>query len=258
MRFRDRDVLVTGGSGALGRRVVEHIAGEGGRVVVVARAPVDAQDTLVGDLSTPEGLEAVATSVAARSWDILINIAGVQHFGPLEQQTPDHLLATYMVNLVAPARLAQAVLPGMKARGRGQIANVGSIFGSINFAHFATYSSAKAGMRALSQALRRELVGTGVKVTYVAPRAVATPLNSAKVAEYARLTGMAMDDPDRIARRIVAAVRSDSRDVYLGFPENLFVRLNGLAPGLIDGALKSNDLKARALFAGSTQKETIG
>ena len=161
MRFEDRDILITGGSGALGRRVVERIEREGGRVVIVARARAPGRRTLVGDLSTPQGLEAVATQVSGGRWDLLINIAGIQHFGPLEQQTPEHLLATYMVNLVAPARLAQAVLPGMKARGRGQIANVGSIFGSINFAHFATYSSAKAGMRALSQSLRRELAGTG-------------------------------------------------------------------------------------------------
>lgn len=250
MQFEDRTILITGGSGALGRRVVERIEREGGRVAIVSRAPVAGHPTLVGDLSTSQGLEAVATQAGDRSWDMLINIAGIQHFGPLEQQTPEHLLATYMVNLVAPARLTQAVLPRMKAQGRGQIANVGSIFGSINFAHFATYSSAKAGMRALSQSLRRELAGTGVGVTYIAPRAVATPLNSAKVAEYARLTGMALDDPDRIADRIVAAIRTDRRDVYLGFPESLFVRLNALAPGLIDGALKANDLKARALFSG--------
>jgi len=250
MRFRDRDFLVTGGSGALGQRVVEQMTREGGRVVVVARAPVAGRETIVGDLSTPQGLEAVAESVGARLWDGLVNIAGVQHFGPLEDQSPEHLLASYLINLVAPARLTQAVLPGMKRRGRGQIANVGSIFGSINFAHFATYSSAKAGMRALSQALRRELVGTGIAVTYVAPRAVATPFNSARVDEYARLTGMTRDDPDRIARKIVNAIRAGRRDVYLGFPESLFVRLNGLAPGLIDGALRSNDLKARALFAG--------
>ncbi|MBU4039364.1 MAG: SDR family NAD(P)-dependent oxidoreductase [Alphaproteobacteria bacterium] len=250
MRFRDRDFLVTGGSGALGQRVVEQMTREGGRVVVVARAPVAGRETIVGDLSTPQGLEAVAESVRARSWDGLVNIAGVQHFGPLEDQSPEHLLASYLINLVAPARLTQAVLPGMKQRGRGQIANVGSIFGSINFAHFATYSSAKAGMRALSQALRRELVGTGIAVTYVAPRAVATPFNSARVDEYARLTGMTRDDPDRIARKIVGAIRAGRRDVYLGFPESLFVRLNGLAPGLIDGALRSNDLKARALFVG--------
>ncbi|RZJ93711.1 MAG: SDR family NAD(P)-dependent oxidoreductase [Brevundimonas sp.] len=250
MRFKDRDVLITGGSGALGRRVVQQIRRDGGRVVVIARAPMEGQETLIGDLSTPQGLEAVAAAVAARPWDVLINIAGIQHFGPLEQQTPEHLLASYMVNLVAPARLTQSVLPGMKARGRGQIANVGSIFGSINFAHFATYSSAKAGMRALSQSLRRELTGTGVGVTYVAPRAVATPFNSDRVNEFARLTGMAVDDPDRIARHIVTAIRKDRRDVYLGFPESLFVRLNGLAPSVIDSALKSNDLKARALFAG--------
>jgi len=250
MRFKDRDILVTGGSGALGRRIVEQMKREGGRVSVIARNPVDGQNTLVGDLSTAEGLEAVASLVAGRPWDLLVNIAGVQHFGPLEQQTPEHLLASYMVNLVAPARLTQAVLPGMKSRSRGQIANVGSIFGSINFAHFATYSSAKAGMRALSQSLRRELAGTGIDVTYVAPRAVATPFNSDRVNEFARLTGMAVDDPDRIARCIVGAIRKNRRDVYLGFPESLFVRVNALAPGLIDGALKSNDLKARALFAG--------
>lgn len=250
MRFKNRDILVTGGSGALGRRIVEQMKRDGGRVTVIARNPVAGQNTLVGDLSTAQGLEAVAATVAARPWDLLVNIAGVQHFGPLEQQTPEHLLASYMVNLIAPARLAQAVLPGMKSRGRGQIANVGSIFGSINFAHFATYSSAKAGMRALSQSLRRELAGTGIDVTYVAPRAVATPFNSDRVNEFARLTGMAVDDPDRIARRIAGAIRKNRRDVYLGFPESLFVHVNALAPGLIDGALKSNDLKARALFAG--------
>jgi short-subunit dehydrogenase len=249
MRFEGRQVLVTGGSGALGRRVSDRIAREGGQVCVVARQPVAGFETLVGDLSTAGGLDDVAGRVGAREWDILVNVAGIQHFGPLEAQTPEHLLATYMVNLVAPARLAHAVLPAMKARGRGQIANVGSIFGSINFAHFATYSSAKAGMRALSQALRRELAGSGVAVTYVAPRAVATPFNSAPVQEFARVTGMAVDDPDSVAKRITDAIRRDRRDVYLGFPENLFVRLNGLAPGLIDGALKSNDLKARALFA---------
>lgn len=249
MRFRDRNVLITGGTGAIGRRVAAQIEREGGRVTVVARSRQDGRDTIVADLSTVAGVETAAAAAADRPWDVLVNIAGIQHFGPLEAEAPDHLHATYLVNLVAPARLAQAVLPGMKARGHGQIANVGSVFGSINFAHFASYSSSKAGMRALSQALRRELVGAGVQVTYVAPRAVATPFNSDQVKAFAALTGMAMDDPDRIARRIVRSIRAGRRDVYLGFPESLFVRLNGLAPGLIDRALRANDLKARSLFA---------
>lgn len=201
-----------------------------------------------GDLSTSEGLDALTARVQSEPWDILINLAGIQHFGLIEAQHPDHLEATYRVNVVAPARLVQAVLPGMKARRSGQIVNVGSIFGSINFAHFATYSSSKAALRALSQSLRRELTGTGVGVTYIAPRAVHTPMNSATVHAWAALTNMTMDKPDAIARRIVKAIRDDRKDVYLGFPEALFVRLNGLAPGLIDGALRANDLKARSLF----------
>lgn len=250
MRFEDKQVLLTGGSGAMGRLIAADIRQQGGRVTVIDRvAPDDGGRFIQGDLSTSEGLEALVARISAEPWDILINLAGIQHFGPLEAQHPDHLEATYMVNLVAPTRLIQAVLPGMKARGSGQIANVGSIFGSINFAHFATYSSSKAGLRALSQALRRELSGTGVGVTYVAPRAVRTPLNSATVNAYAALTGMHMDEPEAIARRIVQSIRSDRKDVYLGFPEALFVRLNGLAPGLVDGALRANDLKARSLFA---------
>lgn len=252
MRFEDRRVLLTGGSGAMGRLIARDIRKAGGQVTIVDRVPPeDGGPFTQGDLASTDGLEALAGQIAAESWDILINLAGIQHFGPLEAQSPAHLHATYMVNLVAPARLALAVLPGMKARGRGQIANVGSIFGSINFAHFATYSSSKAGLRALSQALRRELIETGVGVTYVAPRAVRTPLNSEAVNAWARLTRMTMDEPEAIAGAIVRAIRDDRKDVYLGFPEALFVRLNGVAPGLIDGALRANDLKARALFAPS-------
>lgn len=249
MRFKDKQVLLTGGSGAIGRLIAADIRKQGGRVTVVNRTPPeDGGRFIQGDLSTPEGLDTVVKRIVADPWDILINLAGIQHFGLLEAQHPDHLEATYAVNLIAPARLIQAVLPGMKARGSGQIANVGSIFGSINFAHFASYSSSKAGLRALSQALRRELTGTGVGVTYVAPRAVRTPMNSATVLAWAALTNMTMDEPDAIARRIVKAIRTDRKDVYLGFPEALFVRLNGIAPGLIDGALRANDLKARTLF----------
>jgi short-subunit dehydrogenase len=201
------------------------------------------------DLSTPQGLEVAAESVGSRRFDILFNLAGIQHFGPLERQSPAHLLTSYMVNLVAPVRLTQAVLPQMKARGSGQIVNVGSVFGSINFAHFVTYSSAKAGLRGFSQALRRELAGSGVAVTYVAPRAVRTPLNTPLVMEFARMTHMNMDEPQRIADKIVTAVRARKREVYFGFPESLFVRLNALLPGVVDQALATNDRKAARLFA---------
>jgi NAD(P)-dependent dehydrogenase (short-subunit alcohol dehydrogenase family) len=250
MRFEGQQVLVTGGAGGLGRPLCELLLSEGAEVTVLDRAaPGSAIPYLRHDISTTEGLEAAARDVGARRWDVLVNLAGIQHFGPVEAQTPEHLVASYMVNLLAPVRLTQAVLPRMKAQGCGRIVNVGSIFGSIAFAHFATYSSAKAGLRGFSQALRRELAGSGVGVTYVAPRAVRTALNSSLVMAFARITGMRLDDPERIAARILDAVRRERDEAYFGFPESLFVRVNALFPGLVDRALSANDRKAAALFA---------
>ncbi|MBU4434860.1 MAG: SDR family NAD(P)-dependent oxidoreductase [Alphaproteobacteria bacterium] len=248
--FDDMTILLTGGSGGLGSLICAQLMAEGARVAVLDRSPpAECSSFLQHDISTPEGLEAAAAAVALRSWDVVINLAGIQHFGPFERQSPEHLLASYMVNLIAPVRLTQAVLPEMKARGAGHIVNVGSIFGSINFAHFVTYSSAKAGLRGFSQALRRELSGSGLDVTYVAPRAVKTALNTPAVMEFAKLTQMNMDPPELIARRIVEAIRRRKKDVYFGFPESLFVRLNAIFPQLVDRALSANDRKAARLFA---------
>ena len=86
-------------------------------------------------------------------------------------------------------------------------------------------------------------------MTYVAPRAVRTALNSPAVLAFAKATGMHMDDPELIAHRIVEATRLRRREAYFGFPESLFVRVNALLPGLVDRALAANDRKAAALFA---------
>ena len=245
-----KTVLITGASGGLGALVAGQLTDEGARVTALGRTrPEGVASFLPHDLSTPAGIEAAARDVQGQRWDILVNLAGVQHFGPVDAEDPLDLMAGYLVNLVAPVRLTQAVLPGMRARGAGQIVNIGSIFGSINFAHFATYSSAKAGLRGFSQALRREMAGTGVDVTYVAPRAVRTAMVSDRVLEFAKLTQMHIDPPEATASRIVSAIRARRRDVYLGFPEAFFVRLNALMPSLVDRALSTNDRKAAQLFA---------
>lgn len=247
MSLDGKYIVLTGASGGLGRHIHAQLAKAGAHVT-----PLDRSSAPHGggfDLSSAGGQEAAAEAIGEGRCDILINLAGMQHFGPIEAQTPDAVRASYMLNLVAPARLAQAVIPGMKARGRGHIVNVGSIFGSIAFAHFAAYSSAKAGLRGLSQALRRELAGTGIDVTYIAPRGVRTAFNTPAVLEFARLTGMRMDPPEDVARKIVRAVRDRDLDVYLGFPESLFVRLNALFPRVVDHALVVNDRKAARLFA---------
>jgi short-subunit dehydrogenase len=250
MRFEGRHVAVTGGSGDLGGRITDLLTAQGAAITVLDRRPPakPGPGFLECDLSSPAGIGAAAESLAKRRCDLLIHLAGVQYFGPAQAEPAAQLELALNVNLLAPIRLSQAALPQMTARGEGQIAFIGSIFGSINFAHFASYSSSKAGLRAYSQSLRRELTGTGVDVTYVAPRAVKTAFNSAKVMQFAALTKMPMDEPGKVAGRIVQAVARHRKDVYLGFPEALYVRLNALAPRLIDLALAPSDRRVAALF----------
>lgn len=250
MRLKGQRVFLTGGAGGIGQIVARNLLKAGVNLSVLDRSdglPYDAA-FIKGDLSTVQGISAAGAAIAKCEPDILINLAGVQYFGPLESQSDESLELNYLVNLVAPALLTKAVLPGMKARGKGQIVNIGSVFGSIGFAHFVTYSSAKAGLRAFSEALRRELEGSPIAVTYIAPRAVKTGLSNGAVMDYAKITSMTMDKPEYTARKIVAAIRGRRKDVYIGFPESFFVRVNSLMPRIVDAAVAKNDRKAKALF----------
>lgn len=250
MPLKQKSVVLTGGAGGIGQVVAQGLIRAGANLSVVDRvASLTFPATyLKADLSTGEGISAAAAAIVRQQPDVLINLAGVQYFGPFEQQSAANVATGYTVNLLAPVLLTHAVLPGMKARGQGQIVNIGSIFASIGFANFVTYSSAKAGLRGFSEALRRELDGSGIDVTYIAPRAVRTGLSTAQVMRYAELTKMNMDTPEHTAARIVQAVIARKKDVYIGFPESLFVRINALSPRTVDAALAKNDRKAKSLF----------
>jgi short-subunit dehydrogenase len=253
MRRTQKRILLAGGSGGLGQLVAAQFLQEGADVTVMSRtwtvnSKIAARHVIV-DLSTPVGIAEASAVVAREQPDILVNMAGVQFFGPAECQSSDEIYSGYMVNLVAPVSLCRACLPFMKQRNSGQIANIGSIFGSIPLAHFAAYSSAKAGLRAFSEALRRELVETDIAVTYIAPRAVGTGMLTPEIRKYAEDTGMKVDSPARVSKRIVKAIKRRKKEVYIGFPERFFVRLNALLPRLVDAAVRGGDRKAKRLFA---------
>lgn len=249
MKLKGKLVAITGGSGGIGSYVTQYVLDKGGKVLVIDRAAPKSGEFLQGDLSTLEGINAVALVLAVREPDILVNLAGIQYFGLLERQEAYHVMLLHMINLIAPTLLTQAVLPVMKERKSGQIVNIGSVFGSIPFAHFVTYSSAKAGLKAFSQGLRRELVDSAVRVTHISPRAVKTALNDARIMALAEKTKMKMDAPEYVAARIIAAIESDAKDVVIGGPESIFTRVNALLPCVVDSALSQNDRIAREIVS---------
>ena len=251
MPLKQKKVILTGGSGGIGQLVAAEFLREGADLAVMSRRDGGAAQArhLKADFSTPKGVAAATLIVASEEPDVLVNLAGVQYFGPSEMQSLDDISEGYMINLIAPVALCKAVLPSMRRRNSGQIVNIGSVLGMLALANFATYSSAKAGLRAFSEALRRELVDTGVSVTYVAPRAVRTGLITPAIQKYAEITGMRIDDPVAVSLKIIAAIKQRKRDVSIGFPEYMVARFNALLPGIVDAALAGRDRKARKHFA---------
>lgn len=261
MQIRSSRILITGASGGMGGALVRQLAAHDTSLGLVGRR-TDALQSLAreaaalgaeaipiaADITDKQGRAAIVETMRTEygGTDILVNNAGTSAFTDFLQQTPEQIEALFTTNAMAPMLLSRAVLPEMVLRGQGQIVNIGSTFGSIAFAWFTSYSASKFALRGFSEALRRELDGTGVRVTFVAPRAVKTSLNSAAVYRMAEKVKMNMDEPDQVAAHILRAIEQDRKDVYLGFPEALFVRINSLLPRLVDLALRKQNREMKS------------
>lgn len=248
-RLDGQRVVLTGAAGGIGGMLAQRLRQRGAHVTGVDRIACPACDeSLIVDLADAGALAGLAAELGARRVDILANVAGLQYFGPFERQGANAIGLGYAVNLVAPATLAAAVVPQMAARGDGQIVNIGSVMGAVPYPYFTAYSSAKAGLKGLSQALRRELGGRGIAVTHVAPRAVKTGFNTPTIERFMTLTKMSADQPDAVADRIIAAIEARESDVSIGLPERVFTQLNAMLPRLVDRGLAGQVATARSLF----------
>ena len=242
--------MVTGAAGGIGGPVSSLLRKAGAAVTGIDRVAGTSRDAnRIVDLANDAELKEFARNLAADPPDILVNVAGVMRFGLHESQDFEALELCYRVNLLVPAVLAQAVAAPMRVRGSGQIVNVGSVLGAIPYPWFAAYSSSKAGLAALSQALRRELKGSGICVTHVNPRAARTPFNSAQVNRFLELAGMKADEPEWVAQRIVSAILARRETVTIGRMERIYSKLNALAPALVDSGLAGQVRRARAEFS---------
>jgi ribitol 2-dehydrogenase len=177
-----RTALVTGGSRGIGRAVGEVLAAAGVRLTMLAR-DADALGRVAGEL----GARAIpcdaneadierALHLIGDAPDILVNNAGLFQPRPLDETSPAALAAALEVNLVAPFRLVHAIVPGMRARGSGDVVSIGSIADHQAFPGNAAYGASKHGLRALHDVMRTELRGTGVRVTLISPGPVDTSL----------------------------------------------------------------------------------
>ncbi len=137
-----------------------------------------------------------------------------------------------------PVVIAPAETTKLKQQNDAFIVNVGSAFGSIGYPGYSGYCASKFGLRGFTEALRRELGATRVKVLYFAPRATNTAINSAAVVAMNQQLGNQMDSPELVAKALLQQLETAQSRRFLGWPEQLFVRLNAIFPALVDKALQ--------------------
>lgn len=140
---------------------------------------------------------------------MLINNAGTMTVGHMADRRDADVERMITTNLAAPILLTRDLLPALRL-ARGRVVNIGLVFGDIAYPFFAAYSATKFGLRGFSDALRRELAGQGVGVTYIAPRATRTPAEGA-FAALVRPMQMALDAPDVVARQAWNAIDRGAR-----------------------------------------------
>lgn len=176
-------VLITGCSSGIGAATADHLAQRGWTVYATARrtealAPLVANGcrALALDVTDEDSMRAAVEQVEAEQGSVgaLVNNAGYSQSGALESVPLDDIRRQFETNVFGLIRMCQLVLPGMRRAGAGRIVNIGSMGGKLTFPGGGVYHATKYSVEALSDALRFEVQGFGVKVVLIEPGLIVT------------------------------------------------------------------------------------
>jgi short-subunit dehydrogenase len=248
---KDASVVVTGASSGIGEALAYRFAREGARIGLLARredrlSEVATRVRSLGgealvvpvDLASGERAGSAIREVEAAFGriDVLVNNAGFGLYAPLASVPRPDLERLFAVNTFGALACIQAALPGMRRARRGLIINVSSIVGRRALPMTGAYGASKYAMQGLSDALRVELAGTGVRVSVVCPGYTATEF-SERVVDYGaerRRPGGKVMSAERVAEAIFDCARKPRRQVVLTGKGRLVVFLERFAPGVAD------------------------
>ncbi len=170
-------VLITGASKGIGHATAAEFARRGHRVVATARDPrtlgrLDVDQRLPLDVTDPASVAAAVQ--AAGEIDILVSNAGVIFYAAVEATPPDKFAQLLDLNTIGALRVAQTVLPGMRARGHGRLLFMSSVAGRIVLPPGAAYAASKWALEALVESLALEVAPFGLEAALLEPGAVSS------------------------------------------------------------------------------------
>lgn len=261
--FHDVVVLITGASSGIGRVTALALADAGAQLALVARrtdrlvelteeirARGGIAETFPADVTVPGAMLLAVKKCVDRfgRLDVLVNNAGEGLFASIEQTTEEDLDRMLSINLKGTFHGVKAALPVMRRQGAGHIINVASTAGRRGSPYVGAYCASKFAVVGLSESLRVELLGSGIRVSLVCPGATRTEFFNVaqRRTEHHRGIVGPVESSERVAARIVGVIRRPRADV-LAQPirRKLFLALNLFAAGLVDRLL------ARMIDAGS-------
>lgn len=213
MKLDGKVALVTGSTGGIGRATARALAREGASIIIHGlgdpekterfRASLEAEarvrvayvDANLENASEAAGLVGAATEVFGKI-DILVNNAGTIHNAPIESHPPERWDAVMAVNLSAAFHTIRTVLPQMRSRNWGRIANISSAYGLIADADRVSYIASKFGLVGLTKAVALETAGSAITCNAVCPGIVMSPYIKKKVQQLATDQGISIDEAE--------------------------------------------------------------
>lgn len=276
MIFKDKTVIITGGSEGVGAATARKFAMAGANLMLVGRSKKKL-DAIAAELRDKTHVELFPMDVrdedacvnllkrAAFEFgrvDILVNNAGYHERGPVAEISAEKLGLMIDVNLRAPIFLTRIALPYLEDAGGGAIINVGSLAGRAPIPGSATYAASKAGLRAFTYAIAEEMADSNIKFAVVSPGPIDTGFIMSDIDSVSDITfSQPISTADEVAQAVLDLCGNKLREQSMPPSSGILTTVMYLMPWLgkwvrprleKKGAAVKRDLKARRGAAGTS------
>ncbi len=246
-------VLITGASEGIGRATARAFLASGATVSALARSKGRLDElsaelggpprilTFVADVADDGSMNAAVSEILAGPGvpDVIVANAGVGMDAQFTHTSVEAWHHVFEVNVFGVVRTILPFLPAMIERGRGRILIISSAVGKRGVPNYAAYSASKFALHGMADALRPELVGTGVTVGVVCPSSTTTSFEDRKLREGPPQIRVRVQrhSPESVARALVRMARSTRREMIMSPEAKLMNGINRVAPGFLDWIL---------------------